>query len=271
VGASIPRSEVAKPISDVAKKKIDAAVAGYPERWLTGVCAFQLIDRDTGELSDHSDTTSGPCHGGVNSAQETEILVNAHSPKKQGAYPEFSLWVARESPFAHGVLNKANDDEILRHAGVIDVEIVGKGGALWLCKAWRTTVEVPFKVKMWETLRKQGLNDFQAFIGATILLDTGQPQRTLGHSDLFAYVSPQKLRQYHDEILSVKKIPTSAAARYNWQEDYTYKDTWGSMGYKTEKKPDGWGGFTEKKVPCDAKEYAAKLKEIFEGDPNNVS
>ena len=47
-------------------------------------------------------------------------------------------------------------------------------------------------------------------------------------------------------------------------------NNWGDLQGKLVKKPDGWGGYIESREVGGVKEYAATLKEIFEGDPKNV-
>lgn len=254
-------------ISEKAQEEIQKWVKAYPEEWKGGVCAFVLIDRETGAISDGSSIKHGPCHYGIRCTTPRHIVVNAHKPTSQGAFREFTLWVARESPFAHGVLNKDNDDELFNHASVMDGGLVGKGGVLWLCKAWRHTHEEPWKLERWDMLRSEGLDGLQAFVGMDILNMEGKPHPGTTHCSLFGYEQPEALRKSYDRIKNAKSIDTFDACSFLWTRNRAY---WGSLKTKSKKVPDGWGGFTEVQIPCCAKEYAAALKEIFEGDPKNV-
>jgi hypothetical protein len=149
------------------------------------------------------------------------------------------------------------------------MEVVGKGGVLWLCKAFRHFEEDTWKIGTWTQLREEGLDGLQAFIGADILDSLGRPATGFTHTGLFTYQEPEKLREIYDKIRTVGKIEDTRAA----QGTYSYLkpvEQWGSLKSKTIKKPDGWGGFITVHQPCEPKEYAAKLKEIFEGDPKNV-
>lgn len=256
-----------KELSEAVKKKVEASVRSYPARWTGGVCAFEIFRKDGRDLDQAwwSSPNNGACHAGITSVDKPCIVVNGHKATWKKENPEFLLWCVRESPFSHGVINRENEDEILNHASVFDTEIIGKGGALWVCKAIRHFREDTWKLKTWNQLREYGLNGFQAFIGADILGPDGKPSgRT--HVGLFGYNSPTKLREVYDEIRGLDKITTNHAAR----EGKWDTPLWGSLAGKKEKKADGWGGYIEIDVPCDAKEYAAKLKEIFEGDPKNV-
>lgn len=264
-------------ITDKAWEKINTTVRKYPEGWKGGVCAFQMLDRTTGDIIGGS-SSHGACHAALNiyncdevgsAKKRASVVVNAHRAAWQKDNPEFLRWIARESPFAHGVLNKDNEDELFNHASVIDVEAAGNGGALWTCKAFRHFEEDRWKKDTWTKLRECGLDGLQAFIGASILDDEGQPmQRT--HVGLFAYDHPTNIRKWYDEFQKIKRIDGNDAARFS-KNVYQYGGpTWGSLKFKTEKKSDGWGGFIEVKRPCDVKEYAEKLREIFNGDPANV-
>lgn len=209
------------------------------------------------------------CHANVNFYCTNEsIVVNAHG-KHSADYPEFTKWVCKDSPFAKGVLNKDNDDLLLHNGTILDADIIGKGGCLWVCKAARHVIEDTHKPKVWMTLRECGLDGLQAFIGSDILQSTGKPQTSHTHPSLFRYTSPAEIRRAYDEIKVGPKITDSNAARpTGW--NYYQGEVWGTLTSKKERRSDGWGGFVEVEVPCDAKEYAAKLKEIFEGDPKNV-
>lgn len=258
-------------ICQKAKEEIQKAVENYPKHWDAGrnpqLCAFGIIKKASGDWL-HSPTRGSACHAALYCVnREPSVVVNAHDPDYQGKYPEFVKWVCREAPFSEAIINGYNDDEILNHASVIDGEMVGQGGCLWLCKALRYPVEDTFRLPFWYQLREQGLDGLQAFIGCSIINKTGAPQTYTTHNSLFSYGNPKSIRDNYNKIRKLKKIDNSAAALQGVNDGTPH---WGSLGFKTEKKSDGWGGFTEVKVPCDAKEFADKLKEIFMGDPKNV-
>jgi hypothetical protein len=259
-------------ISAKAQEEIQKAVEAYPKKWTHGICAFGLFDPEKGIAAGCRNASSGDvCHaslvpwGGAGGFKDV-IVVNAHKNTWQKDHPEYLLWAATDNPFKHGVLNRDNKDEILNHATVIDTREVGRGGALWVCKAIRHFTEDKWVIPTWEKLREYGLTGLQAFIGADILDSGGNPKPGATHTGLFGYNTPQKLRTVYDEILGIGKIENHTAVRTG----VFNTPSWGSLKGKTVKKPDGWGGFIEKQVPGDAKDYAQALKEIFEGDPKNV-
>lgn len=256
------------------QEQISKAVYEYPDLWKGQVCAFQVIPLKKDVKVTRRDAASGDvCHAAVNQCPSQDVVVvNAHKSHWQNVNREFLLWATKESPFCHGVVNKDNDDELLNHAAVLDFNLIGKGGTLWVCKAVRHFEEDTFKLDFWNRLREQGLDGFQAFVGADILDPTGGARVGNTHVSLFHYTKPTQLRKWYDEIKNIGKIDTAVASRggYLYFDNPAECPVWGSLKGKTEKVADGWGGFTEVVRPCDAKEYAMKLKEIFEGDPKNV-
>src|SRR5690348_5002763 len=232
-----------------------------------------MFDHDLPEGAKlRSPSTGSVCHaslvpwGADPKKQKDVIVVNANNDRWQRDHKDFLLWAACESPFSHGVLNRKNKDEILNHATVLDTREIGRGGALWVCKAIRHFKEDTHVPKTWDLLMEHGLTGLQAFIGADILDSTGKPRPGQSHTGLFGYGTPSQLRKIYDEMLGIKEIRNSNAHRGG----NFGAAQWGSLKSRKVRKPDGWGGFTERDVPCDVKEYVAQLKEIFEGDPKNV-
>jgi len=252
-------------ISEKAQKKVQKAVEEYPKIWTHGICALQMFDRKSGEESGGG-KTGYMCHAPLNHPVRNDlIVVNAHKYEWHQSNPEYLKWVARESPFSHGVLNKDNEKELFEHASVFDMETIGKGGCLWLGKAFRYFVEDTWKPGYWDKLREAGLDGLQAFIGASILDQEGAPMG-YSHVNLVGYQNPKDLRATYDRLKKIKDLKTTDAGIGMYAK---YKN-WGGLGFTVVRKPDGWGGYIEVKKPCDAKEYAEKLREIFEGDPKNV-
>lgn len=255
-------------ISAKAQDAIAKTVNSYPEKWSHGICALGMIDRERG-------TVTGPltgyiCHAHLNHPnREDLIVVNGHKAEWHKLNPEYIKWVATGSPFSHGVLNRDNMKEIFNHASVFDMEKIGKGGCLWLGKAFRYFVEDKWKPGYWDLLRNEGLDGLQAFIGASILDGGGNPM-SYSHVNLVGYCSPSDLRKVYDQLREMKKNTTSTAASGSVNHGVEQGKNWGCLKGRVVKKPDGWGGFIEKQEAGDAKEYAAQLKEIFEGDPKNV-
>jgi hypothetical protein len=257
-------------LSPEVMEKIQQAVDSYPAAWHGGICAFKKIHRETG--ANAGGTSHGHCHAGILNIREDMILVNAHRHKNQAASEEtkaFTLWVARESPFAHGVLNSHNEDELWNKASVIDVSLVGSAGCLWLCKAFRTCVEESWRIPVWAQLRKEGLDGFQAFIGASILNSIGDRSLSNTHCSLFHYDTPEKLFKQYEKIKNAKKLDGQTAAQDRWSAVSCIN--WGTLKMKTERKSDGWGGFVEKQIPSDAKEFAGTLLKIFKGEYEDVT
>lgn len=250
-------------ISEVAQKAIDTQIEAYPEDWKGGVCAFAYIDKINGNVA--GERKIGACHYALCSAGDTHVVVDARNPEVHGQNKDFTLWVSRESPYSHGVMNKDDEKQLLNNAMTIDVEKVGKGGALWLCKASRHFKEDVHVPGFWSQLREQGLDGLQAFIGASILDLTGKFRSGTTHVALYGYGSPKALRDTYERVKKGEKLET-----FSVSVSLPFTESWGDMTGKMIKKPDGWGGFVQIQAPGDAKEYAAALKEIFEGDPKNV-
>lgn len=260
--------------SDKLTKIVDETVAAYPEAWKYYVCAFQIFNKKSGSLI--GGTKIGTvCHAALSygGGRDDAIVVNAHKADWQHTNKDFLLWVANDCPFSHGIVNR-DDDTFLNNAGVIDTSLVGMGGALWICKALRHFEEDAWKIKRWSDFREKGLDGLQAFIGADILTEKGTPSKSNTHVSLFCYNSAETLREFYDEIRNAKKIESGEASRGGYAFGYNPKPEenreWGSLKFKIERKPDGWGGYFEKEVACDPQEYVDKLKEIFEGNPENV-
>lgn len=257
---------------DPVVKSVDKAVQAYPNRWTGGLCAYVLIDRETGVELAGGRPSNGACHGSISymnhaGKEKNSLLVNAHKYTWHQQSPDFIRWVARDCPFSRGWLNRDDEKEIFEHAGVIDMQEVGHVGALWMVKALRHFQEEPWKIDYWNLLHEKGLDGLQAFIGCDILSPTGEPQAYATHCGLYSYCSPTALRKKYDLTKSWKKLEGTQACQGGGDGAIP---SWGSLAMKTVKKSDGWGGFIEHKVPCDATEYVEKLKEIFEGDPKNV-
>lgn len=260
---------VMEAISKDALEKLNKVLDKEPGDWRGSAnipCRFGLFNR---EGAPNRNMSGHACHALINNyCNGEQIIINSHG-SKFAKYPEFISWVCRESPFAHGVLNKDEEKRLLNNGMIIDSSLVGKGGALWLCKAARHCVEDVWTIPLWRRLQEYGLDPLQAFIGADILNLGGKPKVSHSHCSLFRYDTPHSIRAFYDEIRNSKKIDTRNVNRPNgW--NYFQGKSWGELTSKKEKRSDGWGGFTEVDVPCDPKEYVDKLKEIFEGDPKNV-
>lgn len=259
--------------SDKALESAHKVVMGYPKNW-TGrlVCAYDAVDRETGQpihvKYGRGNAKGDVCHAGLSYFDKKDALViNAHRDDWQKKHPEYLKWCITEAPYTHGVLNKDDLDEVLGHGAILDMGEIGQAGVLWVCKAVRHFTEDVYVPETWENLREQGLTGLQAFIGADILDITGVP-KCLTHTGLVSYSTPANLRKVYDELRTAKcKEGNQAAQGFGYGG---VGKVWGSLAGKTVRKPDGWGGYTEVKKPCGAKEYAAQLKEIFEGDPKNV-
>lgn len=256
------------PISKAAQEAIDKLVAEYPDKWRGMVCAFGVFDRESGERI-AGGVTGTVCHADLNylnrAPKNRGICVDAH--KHHHTNKEYALWANREAPFTNAVLNKDDEQQILRQAAVIDIEPIGHGGCLWLCKVNRRFTEDTFKLDYWNKLREQGLDGLQAFIGSDLLDQTGALQSHCTHVSLFGAKTPAEVRKDYDDARGWVRLDN---AQVNRPGGYAREHNWGGLKHKTIKKPDGWGGFVEMKQPCDVKTYANILREIFEGDPKNV-
>jgi hypothetical protein len=256
-------SKLAPEVRDAIQAKVDK----YPTGWISGFAGYTIFDKTSPKP--FRTENNGGCHYYVGYSTPGQIVVNAHKPNLHGANKEFTLAVARDMPFSHGVLNRSNEDEILKHASVIDVDLVGPGGALWLCKAFRYNVEDTFRIPTWNKLMAEGLKPFQAFIGASILDFMGNAQYGTTHNSLFGYGPPDELRKSYDEFQRGYFAHSQVSRSHYWSYS-TPRPHWGDSKSVKVKQSDGWGGFIESTKPGSMKEFAAKLKEIFEGDPSNV-
>jgi hypothetical protein len=274
-------------IPQKALDKIEKCVKGYPNAWITGVCAYEPLLRKNGKCAygaDYDDDddddwggydrskTGDVCHAGLNGMiNKDHVVVNAHKKAWMNEAPDFVRWLFAEAPFNHGILNRDDFKQFSEHGMVIDMKEVGNGGALWLCKAMRHFTEDKHVPKLFVQLREHGLTGLQAFIGADIMTDGGEPKGG-SHVSLFGYAPPGELRQWYDEFKDIKRIDgTNANRRHAVGYNHVFDGkVWGGLGHKVEKKSDGWGGYVEKRVACHPKDYVVLLKEIFEGDPKNV-
>lgn len=262
---------MASKLSPAVLDAVNKTVEGYPKKWTHGICAYTAILRDTGDEAkvryDRGNANGDVCHAGLSYYDVNDpIVVNAHKKEWHKKNPEYVLWACKETPFAHAVINRDNDEQLLKHACAMDAGEMGLGGVLWMCKVIRHFTEDTHVPGFWDKLRNCGLDGLQAFIGADILDAAGGARHGCTHTSLFGYGTPKELRETYDKIRNTTQIDHMRVAKSHGYEGRT----WGSLKGKKVKKPDGWGGFIEKDAPCDPKEYAALLKEIFEGDPNNV-
>lgn len=257
-------------MDDKALERAKELISLYPEKWRSGIACFTFVEKKTAKEPTQVYSCGAACHGGLTSRVAGHYVINAHKPNHQGKYPEFTKWVCQASPFSHGVVNKDNEKEILSQGIIIDGDLVGSAGALWLVKALRCTVEDVFRVPVWDKLRAAGLDGLQSFIGCSILDSTGEPQKGKTHCGLFQYDTPDNLYAFYQELLKEKvRNGTDASRPPGWPSPFSGK-VWGSLVYKIIKKSDGWGGFTEVKEPADPTEFVEKLKMIFAGDYKNV-
>lgn len=265
-----------QPVSEDVLKKIHKVLEEeYP--WSPDASwpsYFGTVDRETGKV--RAAISINVCHASVRRYTDDVIMINVHHPGFQGAYPEYTKWLAKEGPFSHGVLNKDNDAQILGKGIAIDVAAVGKGGALWLAKAMRYPIEAKWTPPLWLKLREQGLTGLEAFIGAAILDAEGKPKKQRGHCGVFAYGTPKELFDWYQEFSqpNLKNDTNNPSRPEDGSSIRSYEDRkidcWGSVAFIEEKKSDGWGGYTVVKRPADPKDYCDKLKTIFKGDYKSV-
>lgn len=262
-------------MSDKSEEALQAAyklLKKYPQQWSYGVACWDSFCKTTGNSKGYGGASGAACHNGVCHSSQKAYVVNAHKPAAHGKFPEFTKWVCREGPFSHGIINKDNEEQILNQGIIIDGDAVGRGGVLWLCKALRTTVEEPWRVKTWQTLVDGGLDGLQAFIGCSILSSTGEVQTAPTHCGLFRYDHPNNIYAFYQELVKERKRDDDNASRPTKYSYWNMKNKdWGTLAFKTVKKSDGWGGFTEVKEPADPTEFIEKLKLIFKGDYKLVS
>jgi hypothetical protein len=247
-------------------QKVLDAIKSYPAQWTGGICAYAYVSRD-GQHTLYDDNHA--CHAGLsilsgNHWVKDDKYLNSYvilacSDKYQGKHPEFVKWVCRESPYAYGVLNADNEDEILNHGVVVDSELVGQRGCLWLGKALRYCREDTWRPGLWETFVANGLDGLAAFIGCSMLTEAGRPSGGT-HNSLFVYRTPKEIHDWYKKFSKpAEKADDSDAAQGRM---HGAAPSWGELGFKIEKKSDGWGGFTEKRVPADPKNFCEVLDRI---------
>ena len=295
------------PVPERVMKEVEDYLEEAPKLWTGGLAGFLTFRKDLSSwgregnfktLKNYSSTVyvggqnpykalpvfgyvaNAPCHASLASYTYDEkrqvkkdtnvisVLAMKESVSKKN--PEFVKWVAQQSPASVGVVNKDNIDEILNNGLVVDREIVGQRGALWLGKALRYLTEDRHREKLWTRLMDAGADDgMVAFIGASILSDAGGPSgRT--HCSLSAYPKVKEdLKTIYHYFHDVGPHDDNDASATGFKALSIYErdgsTIWGDLKGRTEKVDDGWGGFTEKRVPGDAKEFVHILNETIKG------
>lgn len=255
-----------KDVSEKTRKEILEYIGGSASPWTAGgIAAFQIFDRQTGKKGSYPHGQA-PCHNSVQHMSYEGIVVNAMKPAVSKKHKEFVLWVAQGSPYSYAVLNKDNEEQLLTRGMVIDVALCGRGGALWLCKAIRNLSEIPHVATVWKQLVDFGVDPLWAFVGGSILNAKGQPQSSTVHGGAFHYQKPKVLFDFVEILKKGEKNPTSNSALQHVTDRKTgyfeVVPNWGCLGYTTKRVPDGWGGYSEEKIPTNVGEYAQKIMQI---------
>lgn len=243
----------------------------FPDMWIGGGIAAGKLYRNNGNLvTTHN---GAACHIWVPNVLEDGFVINCATKHRSALNDEFVQWVCNGTPFSHGVVNR-HEESIITKGQIIDVSAVGRGGALWLCKAIRLCVEENWRLKRWKELKDAGVKPFLAFVLTSSFDSTGKANLTTTHPTLFLLSRDEKcFRKMMDEVLKGdRKEPISQGLIGVFDKSFSRKDwdnvtvgRWLSLDKKTVRVPDGWGGFIEKKVSITSDEF---MKQI---EPFNVA
>lgn len=269
-------------LNEACQKTIDELMKSAPGKWGSRICAGAIINRDTGKIT--SDYLVGTyCHSWVPGtyawraeAKKTDIIFNTTKNINSDAERAFAKWVAQDSPFAYGVLNRDNLDQIYHGGMVIDMSLVGSLGTLWLCKAMRYIYESKGRVEQFGRLIKLGLPpkaaffvcssygsyhgsqgaDYQKVTPLASHCDHNQVQANMSRAQ---FVKAYKVEKAEPRHTGATSEALGAGKCYDCVEDWL-----GFGGSKEVKVPDGWGGFTMKRVPVDEDKAVAELLKFME-------
>lgn len=285
--------KVTKEVLDKCKK----ALIKHSAEWNYGVCEGLVGDILTGSTRDGGNTA---CHAWVSNAFRA-IKENRYGgwskPYSEGAKPFLILdchtqpgrttisctrkaadflilWMARESPFSEYVLNR-DDEESLLKGGVI--LLCGPGGlthaeTVWICKVLRFKTEGLKAADNFMELVKGGVDGMLAIYVASLV-------RTKSGAT-FGYTGPEG----HSTVID---LGTSVAGFVTRKLNKNASCTAEVFGYgrsgsftkvkdfcKSIRKPDGWGGTTTGEGATDLVERVLEWQEKEFGDllkPASVS
>lgn len=254
-------------ISEKAQKVLDDLLKTAPDKWERRICAGACVNRKTGELSGYGQGASlvgDICHYWTSGAGDTEIVFNTTKNIESEVQRAFAEWVVQDSPFAHGVLNRDNLDQIYHGGMVIDCSIVGEGGAFWLCKAMRYIYENSYRVDMFGRLIAKGVPPKAAFfVCSSYGTYGGQDKVAISQDHVLVQTNITKelfIKAYRvDKVVEPVRGRETATALGAGPLTGCQENWLGFGGTRVERTPDGWGGFTEKKVPANEKESIINL------------
>ena len=252
--------KVTKKVLDKCKK----ALIEHSSEWFHGVCNGLVGDILTGETKDGRNTA---CHAWVSQAFRARkenkyggwsmpytkgakpfLILDCH-PQPGGrdtsctkeAADFLILWMARESPFSKYVLNRDDEESLLRGGVIL---FCGPGGlthteAVWVCKVLRFKTEGGSAADVFMELVRGGVDGMLAIYVASIVRSkTGAT---------FGYTGPEGHSTVVNSGTSLKGFVTR---KRNKDADHT-SDLFGfGESYFTKvkgfckpiRKADGWGG-----------------------------
>jgi hypothetical protein len=213
------------------------------------------------------------CHSYICHSTPAPLLFDTQSrdqrsESKEEANHRFLHWMLNESPVRNFILNDTLDSLI--HGGaIIDCQKAGPHLTLWICKSFRLMYEEPYRIEFWFEMVKGGVHPTLAFCAANLLTCHGTAQYGQTHCSVFLAPKTDKdLKALFVDHLPVSEEGLSKAGGYhNWTTssvfggDYEGKKIPVPQKGKKERKPDGWGGWTEREI-APIEDLTEKLLEL---------
>lgn len=259
-----------------------------PRLWETGISAGMLWNGDGGIINDSS--SGYICHAFFNRGYEdVEVAFSTLTARYRNAsyekeYQIFMEYLAKENPVGRQfIINNDDLSSIFEGGIIINAREAGYNRTLWLGKAFRWCNEEPYRVHNWFRLIEKGVHPLVAMIAASFLREDGNLQagRTFTHAQVFAnpesiealaealsVTSFKPMRNYREKVVEREDTSTVFWKRTvvltgrPENKEGIIKDCIGSQ--KTERIPDGWGGYIERKINASDKwdNLASHLKDL---------
>lgn len=242
-----------------------------PKIWTHGVCAGVIFNKE-GKETRHP-KSGDICHywvrpeegGGYGRRADpntTELICSATSEKRRAngsIDEEFMKYILHGNPLGQFVINRDDLSSIKHGAILIDAKDAGYERTLWLCKVFRYMVEETDRPRLWYNLVNRGVEPLMALIAASVYRESLIPSTYTTHCSVFD--NPKK----EDDLVEAYKkehkprdsgIYDAELCRNEYNVFYGNKIGWSvvsgnlfkAMDVRQEKVPDGWGGFTYKKI-----------------------
>jgi hypothetical protein len=214
------------------------------------------------------------CHSwlrhGVGKKQMEECVFVGAMPsrcfvkKDEEANRAFLAWMKDKSPFRNFILNDDVND-MYEGAYLID-GICGPDNMMYLVKAFRMTIEDVHRIPFWYEMVKRGVHPMLAFLTANVVDENNGRGGSTHNTVMYEPKDKKELRKiFVDHVPSDKGDWTSTAVFNMVQADWGARDSVLPLdrgGVKTEKVPDGWGGYTTRSIKVSVDTIAEDLVKL---------